>query len=513
VGARGVCGLFGRKGQAADAMAALRRAVAAVGVRPLTSYLPRAAFSSLPVAAEESSLFTKYSSPVPEPISLSPSFARPETKLTTLSNGLRVATETDPYAKTATVGVWIDAGSRYETDATNGTAHFLEHLIFKGTARRSQQQLELEIENMGGHLNAYTSREQTTYYARVMQKDVPQAVDILSDILQNSTFSESAIERERNVILREMQEVEGQNEEVLFDHLHATAFQGSPLARTILGSAENVQSISKANLSDYIANHYSAPRTVIAAAGAVDHDALVKLCEEKFASLSSDPTTAASLVEKEPSFFTGSDVRLRDDDMSKLHFAVSFKGASWTDPDAIPLMVLNDMLGTWSKRSAQGKHMGSEMVQRFAANDLGEHVMAFNTSYSDTGLFGVYCITDRDKADDAAWVVMNQMAKMIYSPEPEDIERAKNQLKAGLVLHLDGTSAAAEDIGRSILTYGRRIPLEELYARIDMVDVETIKRVADRFIYDKEPAIAAMGPSQFLPDYNWFRRNTYWLRF
>jgi mitochondrial-processing peptidase subunit beta len=155
----------------------------------------------------------------------------PFTETTTLSNGLTVATEAHPHAQTATVGVWIDAGSRAETDTTNGTAHFLEHMAFKGTGRRSQHALELEVENLGAHLNAYTSREQTVYYAKSFRKDVPQAVDIISDILQNSKLEGGAIERERDVILREQQEVDKQYEEVVFDHLHSVAYQGtSPVA-------------------------------------------------------------------------------------------------------------------------------------------------------------------------------------------------------------------------------------------------------------------------------------------
>ena len=151
----------------------------------------------------------------------------PITQVSTLANGLTIATESHPHAQTATVGVWIDAGSRAETDATNGTAHFLEHMAFKGTNKRSQQALELEVENLGAHLNAYTSREQTVYYAKSFRKDVGTSVDIISDILQNSKLENPAIERERDVILREQEEVDKQLEEVVFDHLHAVAFQGA----------------------------------------------------------------------------------------------------------------------------------------------------------------------------------------------------------------------------------------------------------------------------------------------
>merc|ERR1711907_823127 len=217
------------------------------------------------------------------------------TKVSVLGNGLRVASE-DSGGETATVGVWIDAGSSFETDADNGCAHFLEHLSFKGTNKRSQLQLEKEIEDIGGHLNAYTSREQTVYYAKVFKNDVPQAIDILSDILQNSKLDAGAIERERGVIMREMEEVMSNKEEVIFDELHATAFQGTALGRTILGPEENILSITRDDLDKYIKTHYTAPRMVVAGAGAVTHDQLCDLSNKAFANLPTSPASELSLA-------------------------------------------------------------------------------------------------------------------------------------------------------------------------------------------------------------------------
>ncbi|KAM7268291.1 hypothetical protein ACFE04_010457 [Oxalis oulophora] len=463
--------------------------------------------------------FLKYASPHPVTTSHTHILSAPATRVTTLPNGLRVATESNLSVKTATVGVWIDAGSRFETEESNGTAHFLEHMIFKGTDRRTVRQLEEEIENMGGHLNAYTSREQTTYYARVMGKDVNKALDILADILQNSKFDDERISRERDVILREMQEVEGQTEEVIFDHLHATAFQYTPLGRTILGPAQNIKTISKQDLQNYIRTHYTAPRMVIAASGAVKHEELVEEVKKLFSNLSTDATTASQLVAKEPAFFTGSEVgwvcenvtsvvcdlvasvRMIDDDIPLAQFAVAFSGASWTDPDSIALMVMQAMLGSWSKSAGGGKHMGSELAQRVGINEIAESVMSFNTNYKDTGLFGVYAVAKPDCVEDLAWAIMYEMTKLVYRVSEADVIRARNQLKSSLLLHIDGTSPIAEDIGRQLLTYGRRIPFAELFARIDAVDAST------------DVAIAAMGPIQGLPDYNWFRRRTYWTRY
>lgn len=411
--------------------------------------------------------------------------------------------------------MWIDAGSRYETDSTNGTAHFLEHMAFKGTTSRSVKDLEVEIENMGGHLNAYTSREQTCYYAKVFEKDVPKALDILSDILQNSNLDERSIERERDVILREMQEVENMPEEVIFDHLHATAFQHSPLGRTILGPAENVRAITRQNLADYIAANYTAPRMVIAAAGAVDHEKLVKAAETAFAKLPSTPGTAADLIKANPAIFTGSDVRIRDPDQSTVHMAVAFKGASWTDPDSVPLMVMQTMLGAWDKNSGAGKDAGSKLAELIAANELAESYMAFNTNYHDAGLFGVYAVADSQKSDleDLSWSVMNGITSLCYKVSEADVARARNQLKSSILYSQDGTTGSAEDIGRSLLVYGRRMPKAELFARIDAVDAETVKGVAGKYIMDQDIAVAASGDTQFLPDYTWLRRRTYWLRY
>ncbi|XP_042393930.1 probable mitochondrial-processing peptidase subunit beta, mitochondrial [Zingiber officinale] len=457
--------------------------------------------------------FLRYASPHPDLADHTPILAAPETRVTTLPNGLRVATESTLASRTATVGVWIDAGSRFETDETNGTAHFLEHMIFKGTESRTVRQLEEEIENMGGHLNAYTSREQTTYYAKVLDKDVPKALEILADILQNSSFDEKRIERERDVILREMEEVEGQTEEVIFDHLHATAFQYTPLGRTILGPAQNINSITKEHLKNYISTHYTAPRMVISAAGAIKHEDLVELVKKKFPKLSNNPITASQLMAREPAIFTGSEVRIIDDDILLAQFAIAFSGASWTDPDSIALMVMQSMLGSWNKNSGWGKHMGSGLVQRVAINDIAESVMAFNTNYKDSGLFGVYAVAKPDCLDDLAYAIMHEISKLCYRVSETDVIRARNQLKASLQLHMDGTSPIAEDIGRQILTYGRRIPVAELFARIDAVDASTVKRVANRFIFDQDVALAALGPIQSLPDYNWFRRRTYMLRY
>lgn len=434
----------------------------------------------------------------------------PVTELSKTKNGVRVASET-AHGETATVGVWIDAGSRYETAKNNGAAHFLEHMAFKGTKNRTQQQLELEIENMGAHLNAYTSREQTVYYAKVFKNDVPKAVEILADILQNSTLDEGAINRERDVILRESVEVNKQYEEVILDELHSTAFMGTGLGRTILGPDENIKNLTKADLQDYTKTHYTADRFVIAAAGAVDHKQLTELTEKHFGGLVTG--SGAANFKPEPAHFTGSDKRIRYDSMGEAHVALAFQGASWTSEYAFPLMVMQTLLGSWDRSSAAGRNVSSRFAANFSDHELGHSFTTFNTSYKDTGLFGVYLVAPDNKLDDAMWYTLDNMVRLCHNVTDQEVERAKTQLKASMLMQLDSFSNVAEDIGRQVLTYGRRMSSAETFARIDAITTDDIKRTANKVINDEDHALAAIGPIFELPDYNWIRRRSYWHRY
>lgn len=291
----------------------------------------------------------------------------PPTEVSLLNNGLKVATE-NSGASTATVGLWIDAGSRYEDPENNGVAHFLEHMAFKGTSKRSQTDLELEIENLGAHLNAYTSREQTVYYAKCLSKDVPKLVEILSDIIQNSKLNESDIERERGVILREMQEVESNLQEVVFDHLHATAFQGTTLGQTILGPTKNINSISKRHLQGYIDTHYKSSRIVLAAAGGVNHNDLVSLAEKNLGKL--DNTFDGEVPVLPICRFTGSEVRVRDDSIPLAHVAIAVEGCGWTNQDNVPLMVANTLIGAWDRSQGGGVNNSSNLASASAQHGI-----------------------------------------------------------------------------------------------------------------------------------------------
>ncbi|KAK3672734.1 Mitochondrial-processing peptidase subunit beta [Recurvomyces mirabilis] len=428
------------------------------------------------------------------------------TESTTLSNGFTIATEHSPYAQTSTVGVWIDAGSRAETDRTNGTAHFLEHLAFKGTQKRSQSQLELEIENMGAHLNAYTSRENTVYYAKAFNNDVPATVDILSDILQNSKLESSAIERERDVILREQEEVDKQLEEVVFDHLHATAFQNQPLGRTILGPKENIQSITRDDLQSYIKTNYTADRMVLVGSGGVPHNQLVDLAEKYFSHLpqhnSSQQAHAAVRGTEQTPDFVGSEVRIRDDTIPTANIAIAVEGVSWKDDDYFTALVTQAIVGNWDRAMGNSPYLGSKLSTFIHENKLANSFMSFSTSYSDTGLWGIYMVTDAiTRIDDLVHFTLREWSRLSFSVSEAETERAKAQLKASILLSLDGTTAVAEDIGRQIITTGRRLAPEEVERAVESVKAADVMKFAQAKLWDKDIAVSAIGQIEGLLDY------------
>ncbi|KAI1378577.1 mitochondrial-processing peptidase subunit beta [Hypoxylon crocopeplum] len=443
-----------------------------------------------------------FASPVTSPVGA-------KTQTTTLKNGLTVATEYSPWAQTSTVGVWIDAGSRAETEETNGTAHFLEHLAFKGTQRRTQQQLELEIENMGGHLNAYTSRENTVYFSRAFNSDVPACVDILADILQNSRLDPSAIERERDVILRESEEVEKQLEEVVFDHLHATSYQHQPLGRTILGPRQNINDITRTELTNYIKTNYTADRMVLVGAGGVPHEKLVELAEKNFSGLPmTSPHNEAYLLSKRKPSFIGSEVRIRDDTIPAAHIALAVEGVSWNDEDYFTALVTQAIVGNYDKAMGSAPHQGSKLSTFVHHNELANSFMSFSTSYSDTGLWGIYLVSDQlTRLDDLVHFTLREWSRLSSNVTEAEVERSKAQLKAAILLSLDNTSSIAEDIGRQIVTTGRRMSPGEIELAIDRITEKDVMDFANRKLWDQDVAISAVGSVEGLLDYQRIRND------
>ncbi|XP_053325239.1 cytochrome b-c1 complex subunit 1, mitochondrial [Spea bombifrons] len=435
----------------------------------------------------------------------------PDTQLTTLENGLRVASEESGQA-TCTVGVWIGAGSRYENEKNNGSAYFLEHLAFKGTKKRPQAALEQEVESLGAHLNAYTTREQTAIYIKALSKDLPKAVEILADIVQNSSLEDSQIEKERHVILRELQEIDSNKQEVAFDFLHATAYQGTSLGRTVVGPSENAKKLTRADLVEYVNTHYKAPRMVLAAAGGINHKELCDLAQRHFSGLSYN-YESDSVPVLTPCRFTGSEIRARDDGLPLAHVAIAVEGPSWNSSDNVALLIANSIIGNYDVTYGGGKNLSSKLARTAAEHKLCQSYQTFNIRYSDTGLFGIHFATDKHNVEDMLHVAQGEWMRLCTSVTDGEVAQAKKALKTAMVAQLDGTTLICEDIGRQTLNYGHRISLEEWNSRIDAVSAKTVQEICSKYLYDKCPAVAGVGPIEQLPDYNRIRSAMYWLRF
>ncbi|KAF7711619.1 cytochrome b-c1 complex subunit 1, mitochondrial [Silurus meridionalis] len=435
----------------------------------------------------------------------------PETRVTTLENGLRVASETTGHG-TCTVGLWINAGSRYESEKNNGAGFFLEHLAFKGTKKNTQSAIEQAVESMGAHLSGYTSREHTAYYMKALAKDLPKAVELLSEMVQNASLSEAEIEQQRGVVLRELEEVEASLQDVCMDLLHATAFQGTPLSQSILGPSQNARTLTRQDLVEYISSHYKAPRMVLAAAGGVNHEELVGLAKQHLSSVSFEyQDDAVSLLS--PCRFTGSEVRMRDDAMPLAHVAIAVEGAGAGSPDIVPIMVANSIIGSYDVTFGGGLHLSSRLARLAVEGNLCNSFQSFHSTYNDTGLMGIYFVTDKHKIEDMMHWAQNAWMNLCTTVTESDVARGKNALKASLVGQLNGTTPICDDIGRHILNYGRRISLAEWDSKIDAVTPKTVRDICSKYIYDKCPAVAAVGPIEQLPDYNRMRSAMYWLRF
>lgn len=325
--------------------------------------------------------------------------------------------------------------------------------------------------------------------------------------MQNSKLENSAIERERDVILREQEEVDKLKEEVVFDHLHSVAFQGQPLGRTILGPKKNILSIKREDLAEYIKTNYTADRMVLVGAGGIEHDSLVKLAEQHFGSLpvSSSPLKLGQSSSPKTSF-VGSEVRIRDDTSPTCNFALAVEGVSWKSPDYFPMLVLQSIMGNWDRSLGSSPLLSSRLSHIISSNNLANSFMHFSTSYSDTGLWGVYMVSENFvQLDDLIHFTLREWQRMSTAPTEGEVERAKAQLKASLLLGLDGTTAIAEDIGRQLVTAGKRYTPQEIQAAIDSIGVQDIQRVARTYLWDADFALAAHGQVEGILDYNRIR--------
>lgn len=405
--------------------------------------------------------------------------------ITKLPSGLTVITDTMAHLETAALGVWTGVGGRDEKPDEHGMSHLLEHMAFKGTTRRTSQQIAEEIEAVGGDLNAATSNETTAYYARVLKADVPLALDVLSDILANPSFDAEELEREKSVIEQEIGAAQDTPDDVIFEHLSELSYPDQPMGRSLLGTPQTLASFDRGNLHNYLSTHYRGPDMVVAAAGAVDHKQVVAEAEQRFGSFVGTPAPKPV-----PAMFGKGGSRVIHRDLEQAHLTLALEGLPQSDLSLFSLQVFTNILGGG---------MSSRLFQEVREKrGLCYSIYTFHAAYSDTGFFGLYTGTDPADAPEMVEVIVDEINDAVETLTEKEIARSKAQMKAGLLMGLESCSTRAEQMARHILAYGRPLTVDELVARIDAVSVESTRNAARGLLSRSRPAVVALGSGRGL---------------
>jgi len=406
-------------------------------------------------------------------------------KLHTLSNGFQIVTEHMPGLQSASIGIWVTAGGRHETPQQNGIAHFLEHMAFKGTERRNALQIAEAIEDVGGYINAYTSREVTAYYARVLKDDVPLAMDVIGDILLNPVFDQREIEVERGVILQEIGQALDTPDDVIFDWLQERAYPDQPMGRTILGPEERVKAFGRDDLRTFVGQHYGPERMVLSAAGGVDHDQIVKLAEEMFGHMAPGKAFADT-----PARFAGGEYR-QEKTLEQAHFALGLESPNYRSDDIYTAQIYSVALGGG---------MSSRLFQEVREKrGLCYTIYASTGAYADSGMTTIYAGTSGDQIADLAAITIDEMKRAAEDMSPKEIERARVQMKAGMLMGLESPSSRAERLARMVAIWGRVPGLEETVEKIDAVTNEGVRAFAEHMAVKAPAALALYGPVSDAP--------------
>ncbi len=403
---------------------------------------------------------------------------------TTLPNGFRIVTEHMPGLKSASVGVWVTAGGRHERPEQNGIAHFLEHMAFKGTKRRTALQIAEQIEDVGGYINAYTSREMTAYYARVLQDDVSLALDVISDIVLNPVFDLKEIEVERGVILQEIGQALDTPDDVIFDWLQEASYPDQAFGRTILGPTERVSSFSRDDLTRFVGQHYGPDQMILSAAGGVDHDRIVTEATAIFGGLRAVGNTLI-----QPAAFSGGE-RREVKDLEQVHFALAFEAPGYRSRDVYTAQVY---------ATALGGGMSSRLFQKIREErGLCYSIFAQSAAYEDTGQITLYAGTSEDEIAELTQLTLDELKRSADDMTEAEVARARAQLKAGLLMGLESPSARAERSARLLAIWGRVPDVDEAVEKIDAVALADVRTYAGVLIGSKA-ALALYGPVSSAP--------------
>lgn len=410
------------------------------------------------------------------------------TKITTLKSGLRVITDTVTAVDSVALGIWADVGTRHENMAHNGVAHMVEHMMFKGTPDRTALQIAEEVEDVGGQVNAYTSREMTAYHIHLLKDDLPMAVDILSDIIQNSTMPQEEVERERDVILQEIGMTLDTPDDLVFDNYQETAYPAQALGAPILGKSDIIANMQRDTMMDYVRRFYTPGRLVVSAAGNVDHDTFVKRVEQSMSRLPADTAPVAQAAD-----YKGGEHR-EDKALEQAHIVMGFRGVHRSDPDYYTAVALS---------TALGGGMSSRLFQEIREKrGLVYSVYAFHSAFQDDGQFVIYAGTGPDRLPELMPVMCDEIAKVTQDlMNPAELVRAKAQMRASLVMSRESMMTRANQNAKHLIHFGAEMDVQEKLHRIDEVTLEDMRRMAQK-VFSTRPTLAALGPLGKLEEYD-----------
>jgi len=401
---------------------------------------------------------------------------------TTLKNGLRVITEKIPSVRSISIGIWIDVGSRNEKPSENGLSHFIEHMVFKGTRRRTAKQIASSLESIGGSLNGFTSREHTCFTARVLDLYLEEAIDVLADMSCNSSFTPVNLKREGQVICEEIKEVLDNPADYIHDLFSQTYWGKNPLGQAIMGSPENIQGMTRSKMLKFMKRNYKASSVVVAASGSISHSKLVRLVCEKFnfENGSAEPMEAPFRTRER-------DIKIVRDKNQQTHYCIGFPGVAYLNPEKITVMVLNSYLGGG---------MSSALFQKIREEKgLAYTVYSYQDIYRDSGIFGVYMGTDDTHLLEAHNIILKEIRKLKRNRLPSSrLAQVKAQLKGHLLLGMESTSNSMSRIARQELMSGKFYSLKQVINKIDKVTSSNLLNMANQIFDESKMAISVLGP-------------------
>ena len=400
-------------------------------------------------------------------------------KITQLNNGIRLITDRIPSMESAAVGVWAKVGSRNETEAENGMSHFLEHMAFKGTTTRSAVQIAEEIESVGGHMNAYTSREVTAYHVRVLKESVPLALDILSDILQHSTFDATEFERERQVIHQEIGQSNDTPDDIIFDYFYETAYTKQPIGRSILGTPESLDSFQPKGLQGYMQKHYTPENLVVSVSGNIEHEEIAAQVEKLFGAM--QPSQSPSFPK---ATYQGGQF-FKEKELEQVHLILGFEGQQYDPKKHYPCTVLSTLLGGG---------MSSRLFQEIREKrGLVYSIYSYPTYFRDSGLFSIYAGTGPKDVETLLPVMCEELKKATHSLTETELNRAKIQIRSSLLMALESPATRADSWAFKLLMTDEIMLPQTTTELVEKVTLDDVMACAED-IFSSAPTLVQTGP-------------------